>query len=138
MPLGFVGRTGLLFVTGIWLYYPLVQCLSRKQASTKRWITLKFLVYLDLLKRSPEQEWSSRLELLEDESDDDNSFKEWLKRVANCLKGRKKEEPDIDNLPEEEKCMKVVRSVLDEETVLDMMKSFLHLTKVISFLSVNI
>ena len=87
MPLGFVGRTGLLFVTGIWLYYPLVQCLSRKQASTKRWIRLKFLVYLDLLKRSPEKEWSSRLELLEDESDDDNSFNEWLKRVDNCLKG---------------------------------------------------
>ena len=90
------------------------------------------------MKRSPEQEWSSRLELLEDESDDDNSFKEWLKRVENCLKGRKKEEPDIDNLTEEEKCMKVVRRVLDEETVLDMMKSFLHLTKVTSFLLVNI
>ena len=89
------------------------------------------------MKRSPEQEWSSRLELLEDESDDDNSFKEWLKRVANCLKGSKKEEPDIDNLTEEEKCMKVVRSVLDEETVLDMIKSFLHLTKVVSFLLVN-
>ena len=35
-----------------------------------------------------------------------------------------------EKLTEDERCLKIARSVLDEETVLDMVKTFLQFTKV--------
>ena len=73
----------------------------------------------------------------EDDDYDDESFQDWLKRVAECLEGRKKGDPEkmdhfvTEKLTEEERCMKIARSVLDEETVLEMVKTFLQFTKVI-------
>ena len=74
---------------------------------------------------------------VEDADNDDESFQDWLRKVAECLEGRKKGDPEKmdpivkENLTEEERCMKVARSVLDEETVLEMVKTFLNFTKVI-------
>ena len=71
------------------------------------------------------------------DDDDDTSYKEWLKKVATCLEGQKKGDPEkmdhvvTESLTESERCMKVVRSVIDEETVLDMINTFLQMTKVI-------
>ena len=70
-------------------------------------------------------------------NDDYEDFQEWLKKVADCLEGRKKGDPEKimgqivqEHLTEEERCMKVARYVLDEEAVLDMVKTFLQYTRV--------
>ena len=53
------------------------------------------------------------------------------------MEGRKKGDPEkmeavvTEKLTEDERCMKIARSVLDEETALDMVKTFLQFTKVI-------
>ena len=73
----------------------------------------------------------------EDVDVNEESFQDWLKKVAECLEGRKKGDPEkmdavvTEKLTEEERCMKIARSVLDKETVLDMVKTFLQITKVI-------
>ena len=72
----------------------------------------------------------------ESEASDEEGFQEWLRKVAECLQGRNKgcqeniEDVAGEQLSEEERCMRIARSVLDEETVLDMVKTFLKFTKV--------
>ena len=72
---------------------------------------------------------------------EDKSFGDYLRLVSNCLKGIKilksgpceKEEvrtPEDLRKKESERCMKVVRSVLDEDTALTMVKSYLQLAHV--------
>ena len=73
----------------------------------------------------------------EEVDDEEESFQDWLKKVAECLEGRKKGDPEkmdavvTEKLTEDERCMKIARSVLDKETVLDMVKTFLQIKKVI-------
>ena len=73
----------------------------------------------------------------EDVDNEEESFQDWLKKVAECLEGRKKGDPEkmdavvTEKLTEDERCMEIARSVLGEETVLDMVKTFLEFTKVI-------
>ena len=72
--------------------------------------------------------------------EEEESFQDWLKKVAECLEGRKRGDPEKmeesvpESVTEDERCMKVARSVLDEETVLDMVKTFLKFTQVSIFL----
>ena len=68
----------------------------------------------------------------------------WLELVSGCLRGKSSltaerrsqldtEEPLMGGeVGEEERCMDIVRSVLDEDTVLDMVTDYLHLTKVLT------
>ena len=72
----------------------------------------------------------------ESDASDEEGFQDWLRKVAECLQGRNKGDHDTvedaagEQLTEDERCMKIARSVLDEETVLDMVKTFLKFTKV--------
>ena len=79
-----------------------------------------------------------------EEDDGIESFRDWMGFVSRCLKGRLTEEDAKslgleededetcdDDEPEPERSMRIVRSVLDEETTLDMIKTFLQLAKVI-------
>ena len=76
----------------------------------------------------------------EDTDDEaDESFKIWLKDVSECLQGFRKADPDkmqeaaeeeLEEETDEERCMRIVRSVLDEETALEMVKTYLSFTKV--------
>jgi hypothetical protein len=51
-----------------------------------------------------------------EEDVDEESFQDWLKKVAECLEGRKKGDPEkmdavvTEKLTEDERCMKIVRS----------------------------
>ena len=74
-----------------------------------------------------------------DENEECESFKRWLQDVSECLQGFRKADPDKmqEAAAEEargsetdgERCMRVVRSVLDEETALDMVKTYLAFTR---------
>ena len=74
-----------------------------------------------------------------DEEDADvEKFRIWLKDVSECLRGFRKVDPDkmqtaaeekLGDETEEERSMRIVRSVLDEETALDMVKTYLEFTK---------
>ena len=89
------------------------------------------------LDRVSEEESGATNNTTKEDVDDEESFQDWLKKVAECLEGRKKGDPEkmeavvTEKLTEDERCMKIARSVLDEETVLDMVKTFLQFTKVI-------
>ena len=77
----------------------------------------------------------------EEEQEDIESFRQWMGFVNRCLKGRLTEEDtganeekeeflDEKNESEAERNMRIARSVLDEETALDMARTFIKLTKV--------
>ena len=75
----------------------------------------------------------------ESDEDDDDSFKMWLKDVSECLRGFRKVDPDqmqaaaeeeMEEETEEERCLRIVRSVLDEKTALEMVKTYLRFIKV--------
>ena len=72
-----------------------------------------------------------------DTEDDEIRFPEWLRNVAGCLEGRKEGDPEKmdhaveEKLTEDERCMNIARSVLDEDTVLEMIKTFLQMTKIL-------
>ena len=77
--------------------------------------------------------------------DDIESFRHWMGFVNRCLNGRlteedtgKKEEEEEEFLNDDEsdaeRNMRIARSVLDEETALDMARSFIKLTKVLLML----
>ena len=79
----------------------------------------------------------------EEEQDDIESFRHWMGFVNRCLNGRlteedtgKKEEEEFlnDDKSDAERNMRIARSVLDEETALDMARSFIKLTKVLLML----
>ena len=73
--------------------------------------------------------------------DEKEDFGAWLQFVSQCLKGhpnmtaarRKKEEVfelvEEKEETEEERCLRIVRSVLDEQTVLEMATDFLQMTR---------
>ena len=69
------------------------------------------------------------------EDDEEESFSDWLKKVAKCLHSRPRTEYYKDKVEKEEtedegaRCMRIVRSVLDEKTVLEMTKDYLHYAK---------
>ena len=75
------------------------------------------------------------------ELEEDEDFGAWLKFVSQCLKGnpnmtsaRRKKEEKFEAVKEkegseEERCLRVVRSVLDEQTVLEMATDFLQMTR---------
>ena len=78
----------------------------------------------------------------EGQEEDGGNFGDWMQFVSRCLKGRlteedtREQEKEEDEEEEEEaRSMRIVRSVIDEETVLDMAKHFIKLTKVNSALS---
>ena len=92
-------------------------------------------------KEGEEKDISSKSSCIEEEYDDDEdeTFKLWLKNVAECLRGFRKADPDkmqeaaeeeMEDESDEERCMRIVRSVLDEETALEMVKTYLWFTKV--------
>ena len=73
-----------------------------------------------------------------DEEEPEESFSDWLAKVAKCLHSRPKTKYYKDKAEEEEKqeeegarCMRIVRCVLDEKTVLQMTKDYLYYAKVI-------
>ena len=81
----------------------------------------------------------------EEEQEDIESFRHWMGFVNRCLNGRlteqdtgKKEEEEEEFLNDDEsdaeRNMRIARSVLDEETALDMARSFIKLTKVLLML----
>ena len=81
----------------------------------------------------------------EEEQDDIESFRHWMGFVNRCLNGRlteedtgKKEDEEEEFLNDDEsdaeRNMRIARSVLDEETALDMARSFIKLTKVLLML----
>ena len=71
------------------------------------------------------------------EVENEESFSDWLKKVAKCLHSRPRTEfyrnevEKDDTEDEGSRCMRIVRSVLDEATVLGMTKDYLHYAKVI-------
>ena len=79
-----------------------------------------------------------------EEQDDIESFRHWMGFVNRCLNGRlteqdtwKEEEEEEflnDDESDAERNMRIARSVLDEETALDMARSFIKLTKVLLML----
>ena len=100
-------------------------------------------------KEGEEKDNSSKSSCREEEYDDDEdeTFKLWLKNVAECLWGFRKADPDkmqeaaeeeMEEESDEERCMRIVRSVLDEETALDMVKTYLCFTKVGPAMGMNI
>ena len=81
------------------------------------------------------QTYQTKCSQEEEDEEDDRSFQAWLKKVAECLQGNKKGAPEKmevikEDLSEEERCMKIARRVLDEDTVLDMVKTYLNFTRV--------
>ena len=76
----------------------------------------------------------------EEEQEDIESFRQWMGFVNRCLNGRLTEEDTGKNEEKEEfldehendaeRNMRIARSVLDEETALDMARTFIKLTKV--------
>ena len=92
--------------------------------------------------KDDETEDTSEISLCEEEEsdeEDDGSFKMWLKDVSECLRGFRKFDPDqmqaaaeddMEEETEEERCLRIVRSVLDENTVLEMVKTYLRFIKV--------
>ena len=76
----------------------------------------------------------------EEEQDDIESFRQWMGFVNRCLNGRlteedtgrkeEKEEFLDEGESDAERNMRIARSVLDEETALDMARTFIKLTKV--------
>ena len=90
------------------------------------------------------------IEYDEDESDieedeEENDFALWLRSITQCLSGKishdqpprpptpESEEEDEEELDEDVRCMKVVKSVFDEETATLLVKSYLKYSKVIKF-----
>ena len=71
----------------------------------------------------------------EDDDEEEESFSDWLKKVAKCLHSRPNTEYYKNKVKREEtedegaRCMRIVRSVLDEKTVLEMTKDYLHYAK---------
>ena len=71
----------------------------------------------------------------------DNSFALWLKSISQCLSNKisddpvavpveeEEDEPDEEDIDEDERCMKVVTSVFDEETATEVIKSYLNLLR---------
>ena len=69
----------------------------------------------------------------------DNSFAMWLKSISQCLSNKisddpvavpveeQEEESDEEDIDEDERCMRVVLSVFDEETATEVIKSYLNL-----------
>ena len=64
----------------------------------------------------------------------ENNFKEFLTKVKDCLSGRSKQVKSFvdgpgdiagDESSDEARCLEIVRRVLDEETVLEMVSTFL-------------
>ena len=90
-----------------------------------------------------EAEDTSEISLIgEEESDEDtdDTFKTWLKNVSECLRGFRKVDPDkmqaaaeeeMEEETEEERCLRIVRSVLDKNTALEMVKTYLRFIKVL-------
>ena len=81
------------------------------------------------------QTYQTRYSQEEEDDEDDRNFQVWLKKVAECLQGNKKGDPEKmevirEDLSEEERCTKIARRVLDEDTVLDMVKTYLNYTRV--------
>ena len=81
------------------------------------------------------QTYQTRYSQEEEDDEDDRNFQVWLKKVAECLQGNKKGDTERmevigEALSEEERCMKIARRVLDEDTVLDMVKTYLNFTRV--------
>ena len=78
-----------------------------------------------------------------DKTNNEESFSDWLKKVAKCLHSRPKTKYYKDKAENEEKedegvrCMRIVRSVLDEKTVLEMTKDYLHYAKVTLVLNIS-
>ena len=76
----------------------------------------------------------------EEEQEDIESFRQWMGFVNRCLNGRlteddtgdknEKEKEELLEENEAERNMRIARSVLDEETALDMARTFIKLTKV--------
>ena len=76
----------------------------------------------------------------EEEQEDIESFRQWMGFVNRCLNGRLTEEDTGKSEEKEEfldeyesdaeRNMRIARSVLDEETALDMARTFIKLTKV--------
>ena len=70
-----------------------------------------------------------------DDEEEEESFSDWLKKVAKCLGSRPNTEKYRNIVEKEEsedegaRCMRIVRSVLDEKTVLEMTKDYLHYAK---------
>ena len=77
------------------------------------------------------------------EEENEESFSDWLKKVAKCLGSRTNTEYYKNKAEKEEeedeaaRCMRIVRSVLDEKTVLEMTKDYLHYAKVTSVLNIS-
>ena len=94
--------------------------------------------YIDLI--SDDKSSSDVTDDESSEDDEDISFKNWLKNITECLQGFRKADPDkmqeeaeaeeTGDETEEERCMRIVRSVLDEETALEMVKTYLQFTRV--------
>ena len=84
--------------------------------------------------RDDKQE-DSNAEKAVNEDDEEESFSDWLKKVAKCLHSRPNTEYYKNKVEREEtedegaRCMRIVRSVLDEKTVLEMTKDYLHYAK---------
>ena len=84
---------------------------------------------------------SSSSSISSSDLEENEDFGAWLKFVSQCLKGhpnmtaaRRKKEAIFEVVEEkeeseEERCLRVVRSVLDEETVLEMATDFLQMTR---------
>ena len=78
-------------------------------------------------------------------SEKEESFSDWLKKVAKCLGSRPKADyyrnrGEINNNIDEDeasRCMRIVKSVLDEKTVLDMTRDYLHYAKVLKTIPNN-
>ena len=65
-------------------------------------------------------------------AEDSNEFSDYLRRVEDCLSGRSRINTDniaSENVNEDDKCTAIVKRVLDEEAVLEMVSTYLKLIK---------
>ena len=78
------------------------------------------------------------------QAENDESFSDWLKKVAKCLHSKSKIDYYKNKVEKEEtedegsRCMRIVKSVLDEKTVLEMTKDYLHYAKVILIITISL
>ena len=114
-----------------------------KPANTMEWEQIiSFVDKVHMLKKKDETVNDDN-EADSNEDEEENEFSLWLKSISQCLSGKishdqirpaspeSEEEEEEEELDEDARCMKIVKSVFDEETASMLVKTYLKYLKVI-------
>ena len=99
---------------------------------------------LDVEEDKDDKQEDSTVKQAVNQAENDESFSDWLKKVAKCLHSKPKVDYYKNKVEKDEtedegsRCMRIVRSVLDEKTVLGMTKDYLHYAKVTLIITISL